>query len=288
MLEAALYKKQIIIFLDLLGIKAFIKKYEKNDQKRVLNLYQGLLSLIEFEFSQHLSEDNFYPLNIDLKKITQQHFVISGLSDSVIITIDYEKLELFPFWLRLVCLAQISFIAKEVPIRGYITVGKCYHDSAKGLIFGSGLIDAYEGEQGIARFPRVVIDDAIVHRLRTIYDDKKKFDQMVKRYERQYPSMKGLEALFLLARQNVLSGIGKDKGDGLYCTRFDQKDVIEIHQSRLISAEGKSLKDLLDYNVKYYAELYAKSKDNKHRKIYENWSYLQTYLKSALPNVRPR
>jgi hypothetical protein len=46
--------------------------------------------------------------------------------------------------------------------RGGIASGPLYH--SKAVLLGNGLVDAYELESDVARFPRVVIHDAIVQR----------------------------------------------------------------------------------------------------------------------------
>ena len=46
-------------------------------------------------------------------------------------------------------------------IRGAVTIGPLYHES--GLIFGQGLVSAYDMESCVAKYPRIIVDDTVLN-----------------------------------------------------------------------------------------------------------------------------
>lgn len=56
--------------------------------------------------------------------------------------------------------AQIQMVFKNVIVRGVVTGGKIYHND--DIIFGEGLIKAYEMERDIAKYPRIIVDPEIL------------------------------------------------------------------------------------------------------------------------------
>jgi hypothetical protein len=62
------------------------------------------------------------------------------------------------------CGAQFALMEHGILVRGGLTIGEMYWQN--DLVFGPGLVRAYELEKDLARFPRIVIDAEILQELR--------------------------------------------------------------------------------------------------------------------------
>lgn len=83
---------------------------------------------------------------------------ITTFSDNVVISEEPSERRLAMFLVR-AGVMQLLAAYQGFLIRGGVTVGKVVHDSR--LVFGPGLIKAYELESTVAVYPRVVVDDAV-------------------------------------------------------------------------------------------------------------------------------
>lgn len=146
-------ENKIICFLDILGISKFIEKNRQNDAS-ICEIYRIIQRLINIQFSaQDWLKKAYYDDKV----------VFSSLSDSIIISFPISDIGiLLPYVLRFVASFQFIFLSHGLPIRGVITTGKIYHHRNSQLIFGQGLVKAYECEKKSITSPRVIIDDKLI------------------------------------------------------------------------------------------------------------------------------
>lgn len=282
MLDESKYIEQFVIYIDLLGIKEFISEHETSNPKQVVALYESILGFAEF---RHLNQA-IDGITFNFEELLSPHYTVSVLSDSIIITLPADKVELLPFLIRMICISQLNFMMKEVPLRGYIALGKCYHDNEKGVIFGGGLIKAYQKERDSVKYPRVIVDDKVLYRLNKIYNKPiSSRDILVERYKKTYPSIEHLVPFFNLGKNAFVIHIGKDPLDGAVITRFNVAGLIRPHYNALKSKDGLSLDDLLQFKVDLFRERYKKTRDKKDESIYEKWNYLQQYFQVEIELV---
>lgn len=100
------------------------------------------------------------------------NFEFKMFSDNIIITqkIDKEKVDAqFFSMVNLVALMQYEALFQHhITLRGGITIGELYIDDS--IVWGKGLVRAYQIENTLAMYPRVVIDSLII-------DSFKRFQQ---------------------------------------------------------------------------------------------------------------
>ena len=102
---------------------------------------------------------------------------ISSLADdydhiyhSIVVSIKVEDIDDLDIELLEIYYLLINSIMKGFLIRGSIVYGKLIH--TKDIIFGPALVEAYNRESKIAKYPRVIIDDVIFRDLNELPFDK--------------------------------------------------------------------------------------------------------------------
>lgn len=140
------YKKKVIIYLDILGIKDFTLNQNTSDNE-LCEVYQILKNIADsFSKDDHLKKFlNFSEEKYSLKIATEDlDFSISILSDSIIISFSENFLFLLPCVLRITRFLQIILIFHGLLARGAVTCNKIYHTkNDTTMLFGKGLVEAY-------------------------------------------------------------------------------------------------------------------------------------------------
>lgn len=152
------YEDRIVVFLDVLGFSNFTNytgTTQINQDKKVENVNKYLEMLHKF----FKSENAIAPS----RKVT-------SFSDSIVVSINVKDIEDFDFELLEIYYLLINSIRKGFLLRGSIVYGKLIHTD--DIVFGPALVDAYDKETKIAKYPRVIIDDAIVSDLNELQNDK--------------------------------------------------------------------------------------------------------------------
>jgi hypothetical protein len=145
------------VFIDMLGFKDALSR--PSETGKLLSLLQTIA-----EFRGDFGIDSAPTDNGDHITIRP---AISAFSDSIVISYSVEALHERGLSIHFgLVLAQmiVSYIAWTccsigLLIRGGIAIGQLFH--AGGIVIGNGLVDAYELESKEARYPRVLISDAI-------------------------------------------------------------------------------------------------------------------------------
>ncbi len=139
------YEEYYIAFIDILGFSDLVKRSEEDCE-----LLQKIVMLLN---AIKLLETS----STELPEEKPMHYVHS-FSDSIII---FTKLdEYLLFWLLYVvgrlCAELLMY---EIVTRGSIVKGKLYYDNS--ILFGRGLIEAYELESKVAKYPRILVSDEV-------------------------------------------------------------------------------------------------------------------------------
>lgn len=188
-----MYQDRVIVFIDILGFKEIIESTidakGKQKTKKVREL-KKLLSLSKSILREH-------------PEIAKSR-VVTRFSDSIVISFKYtEPSQVFYTFLDILHL-HIEFLNMGYVIRGGISHGKLYH--TKKMIFGPGLVRAYEFESKYAIYPRVIIDSEV-------------FDIGVKNAIEGHSPSREREHLMNLTRQDF---------DGKYFVEYIESAFAEI------------------------------------------------------------
>lgn len=133
------YQERIVVFMDLMGFKKLV---DQEDRCQEIGVILDLPTMF-MELYQYLK----------LKNV-----MISSISDSIVLSIRVNEKNAMNKILRMIaCITGILLSQSQILLRGGIAVGKLYHD--RQIVFGPALVKAYQLENNIAVYPRVVIDE---------------------------------------------------------------------------------------------------------------------------------
>ena len=145
------YKESYVAFLDVLGFKNMVTN--SNDIK-LTTYFNEVNTVIE-----------------ELKKIDRKKNIgYIVISDSIILTIEKDTdLNKNTSILRQLCIAvgkiQKKLALNDIWLRGAISSGKTFYDQANNQIVGPAYISAYQLEEELAIYPRVILDNRIINDL---------------------------------------------------------------------------------------------------------------------------
>lgn len=145
------YEKRVIVFLDLLGFKDFIhftNKTANNQNEKIQGVYDF------FGFLRSILEVNSNRLSATKSK------VLTHFSDLIVISFPANDFDSVCEEIRDVQIIIGNCISHGFFSRGSIIYGDIVHTPE--IIFGPGLIEAYEVERTKSKYPRVLVDEAIV------------------------------------------------------------------------------------------------------------------------------
>lgn len=169
--ESLPIEERFILFADLLGSTEASISGDFEKQRSIVELLQAIQSQVSEE------SVTFTPSEVTLGHSGRLGEIrispeFSAFSDHFIASYrlpDDQNLSEKYFWLNLFLqeaqriIGMVSFRALELGllVRGGITIGNLHHES--GVIFGKGLVEAYEIESKVAIYPRIVVGPKIYH-----------------------------------------------------------------------------------------------------------------------------
>jgi hypothetical protein len=154
------YEDRLIIYIDILGFSKFVNDttLSKIDTSEKIKKIDSFLKMINNFFN----DDKFSTLS----KSRQT----TSFSDLIVMSINLEEVDNLDFEIAEIYHLLISSAFHGFLLRGAIVYGKLIH--TKDVIFGSGLIDAYEKERNIAKYPRIIIDDVVYADYLALYEKR--------------------------------------------------------------------------------------------------------------------
>lgn len=204
-------KKGIVSFIDILGFKELVKSH-LNDENYFLSIFNG------FDYCYH---DYKYGME-DMDESFDVVHTFQSFSDSIVTTIttkdsiDVQLREfLSMFELEVQHLASVQytmFVDYGILIRGSMSFGNIYHDNS--ILFGEGMVNAYEMEESLAIYPRIIIDPKIIDLIEKYANDVGRYPNEIENFH---------DTMFIPSE--MYKQIRKDN-DGLYFIDFlNLKDV---------------------------------------------------------------
>lgn len=194
------FDNYIIAYIDFLGIKekmnndsSFeslqILKFLLSGTQRTANYISDINSINEFDI-KIFSDNVVIAQKINEEKLSTQIISIINLVSSI----QFCALLQFDFWLR-----------------GGITIGELYIDNS--VVWGTGLVEAYNIENSLANYPRVILSDKVLKK----YEDCKRKELnlyvMIKKdfdglwfvdFTIAAPNLKLIPAIFDILSENVV------------------------------------------------------------------------------------
>lgn len=158
------YEDRLIIYIDVLGFSDFVNyttiaRVDQEDKIKKVDLFLNMI------------RDFFQDKNNSL--VLSRTKQVTSFSDLIIVSINLDEIDNIDIEIMEVVYLLLNATYKGFLLRGSIVYGKLIHN--KDIIFGSGLIEAYNRERLIAKYPRVIIDKAIVNDLKELSHKKVTF-----------------------------------------------------------------------------------------------------------------
>ena len=169
------YENRVICFLDILGFSKTVNISSNNDKT-----LRSILRAIEYFY--------IYKYNKEVMRETlPSSLQISQFSDSIVISYLIDDNIIFSDFIREIKYSFIYTLVREgMLVRGSITYGKLIHDNS--LLVGPALIEAYNLEVNIAKYPRIIVTnkllDSILSNTNNLYDkeyEEKFFQEHIKK-----------------------------------------------------------------------------------------------------------
>jgi len=134
------YEKRIVAFVDILGFKSIINRLE--EEPELFDIVRNILDSISKKVKEISSAE------------------MTAFSDNIVISSNKNKeyqvlIRARDFSLLLL---QNGFLC-----RGGVAIGPTYHKG--NIVFGKGFVNAYQIEQKIAKYPRIVVSNEIAQKI---------------------------------------------------------------------------------------------------------------------------
>lgn len=136
------YTERVVAFIDILGFTKIIENSVIDDNEFSKTFYA--LSYFENETRN----------NLEVGKAAEYGRIVTAFSDSIVISYPMSRATMRAL-LGDVLRLQEAVSTFGYFIRGGVTFGKLFHE--KGMIFGPALVEAYNMENKIAVYPRVIL-----------------------------------------------------------------------------------------------------------------------------------
>lgn len=217
-------KDYIVAFIDILGFSESIREYDSGKKPQLLNqIKKAVNSAGDFLSKQYLKPTS----NFDNWK---EHLKLQFFSDCLCVAIPssfstFDFLDNFVFISMYISIYQNLLMVKGFFSRGGISIGSYYSDNF--IIFSGALLDSVEIEKSKAKYPRVVLSDKLVDKLKTTKSDIKE----------------------VLKRALVV-----DEDNNVFLNNFDIYSVTEFIIEDSIKKLSKKNKEIVNESIKTKAE----------------------------------
>lgn len=144
-----LYEDRIICYIDILGFKRIID----DSTKRQMNPFiANMLRFMKTAINDDKNDSFSSKCNLQIVQF----------SDTIVASINKFSCDEINWFINKICYLCEEFAKGAVFLRGAIVVGPVYHKS--DIIFGPGIVSAYNAESKNAFYPRIVFDDSFFMR----------------------------------------------------------------------------------------------------------------------------
>jgi hypothetical protein len=166
------YEQRIVSFIDILGFKEIIKESEHDTSK--INIIYEILDFLKYQ--EHSTQWNLELIEIEedaqwrgLNRFDITHRTnCTCFSDSIVVSVKIgndDVNEVLSTLIANLSLIGSKLLLKGILIRGGISIGNLIHHD-NGVIMGQSLIEVYELEKNISRFPRIILSNKLIEKLK--------------------------------------------------------------------------------------------------------------------------
>lgn len=160
-------RNSVVAFLDVLGFKELVRDAKNNgNSQQLFAEFQAALNEVSFSLKDSSAEDWYILSKGELKIKATHNFRV--FTDCILIGCPIEDsfhhgalikgLDAFYTVFNTLYFIQSQLTNRGFFTRGAITVDELYVDEK--TIYGLGLIDAYEAESKLAKYPRIILTES--------------------------------------------------------------------------------------------------------------------------------
>jgi hypothetical protein len=131
---------RIVAYIDILGFRALLARMFGDEPELYSELRNALSRIRQYEHS--FQQDSLLPIEA------------SAFSDCIVVSAAAEESVELSLLTRIATLSS-SLLESGILIRGGVATGRTHHNG--GIVFGEGLVRAYELERSVAKYPRIVV-----------------------------------------------------------------------------------------------------------------------------------
>jgi hypothetical protein len=165
------YENRITAFLDILGFSSLIKESESkteilNKIFTSLKFLKTLESPLEWNINNIEIEEDAQKKGIN-SFILKDKINVTCFSDSIAVSVNLDKIQINEAASTLIAnLSSIGayLLTEGILIRGAITKGNLIHTD-NGIVLGQALINAYNKEKKISKYPRIILSKELLRKL---------------------------------------------------------------------------------------------------------------------------
>ena len=143
-MSASNYPQRLCAYIDILGFRGYVASLRDSETK-VTEL-------------KNILETVHHPVHLGVADLLTLEYRTQSISDAVAISIIPTVPAMIELFGTLEYLSM-ALLAAGYFIRGAITKGRLYHDDT--TVFGDALINAYDLEQNVVQYPRIMITSEV-------------------------------------------------------------------------------------------------------------------------------
>lgn len=143
------YENRLVAFIDILGFSELIERTAANP-----GIVPWMMKILDTIKSNETLKDKF-DKSLDLR------IEFTSFSDCFVLStrIPEDPVNIALFQVALLC---SSMLKAGLFVRGAVVEGKIYHKD--NIVFGPGLLDAYNKERNQASYPRIILSESILRK----------------------------------------------------------------------------------------------------------------------------
>lgn len=177
------YDERMVVFIDILGFKDIVSQ-SVNDEDLLLFIHESIKSIsgcsVENDTYKNVPwvpvENNNGNPNVitpkhqdfDKKVRSKWPILITHFSDCIVMSAPVSINGSCNLLIRAINELMYSFFDRGILLRGGISIGKLIHENS-GVLFGPGLIEAYQLESKEAKYPRIVVSKCCREKFEEIF-----------------------------------------------------------------------------------------------------------------------
>jgi|GEM_PF-2158826 len=152
-------RQSVYVYMDILGYKDMVRRLMtlEEQEKMLRKLHRALEYARRTYLEQRPEDDLFVKLN------DKQGYALNAFTDHIVLSWPICKDPKWEFEGAFRCLKhfQLQMVIEGFFIRGAISFGNVYVDEI--TVFGSPVLEAYEGESSLARDPRIILTQSAIN-----------------------------------------------------------------------------------------------------------------------------